>query len=578
MKLLRILCNKSLVSPAVLTATLAIATGAIAASPNAASESPTEAGETIEQIDQYLKENSPAENTLEQVTSVSQLRDVQPTDWAFQALQSLVERYGCIEGYPDRTYRGNRAMTRYEFAAGLNKCLDRIQELIAALPQGVTREDLDRLRRLQEEFAAEIASLRGRVDNLEARVTKVEAQQFSTTTKLKGEAVFMVADIVRGQNAFGRNIDSQTIFVDRVRLNFESSFFGEDELKVRLQAGNMSAYSANSTFTPQGDFYIDAGTYGTSNNNSVEIDELSYLFPIGKHTQVLLAANGTGSDGLASTFNIFDGDGATGAISRFGTRNPIYYLADGTGIGIKHEFSDSLAISVDYRASSGSANNPSQKNGLFNGAYGTLAQLTFKPSPNFGIGLTYVNSYNTDLGTGSRVANLRSTLASDISNPLYGNGNSLAGSDLPTSSNSYGAEFSWKLASNFILGGWAGYTKTRTLSTLNGQLNRGSLDIFNGAVTLGFPDLGKKGNLGGIIVGVEPIADASSRLSSDLQRLGVARTGDNNDTSWHIEGFYQIQLTDNIAITPGVIWITAPDHNSNNNDIVIGVIRTTFSF
>ena len=53
---------------------------------------------------------------LGQVTSVSQLSDVKPTDWAFQALQSLVERYGCIAGYPDKTYRGNRAMTRYEFA------------------------------------------------------------------------------------------------------------------------------------------------------------------------------------------------------------------------------------------------------------------------------------------------------------------------------------------------------------------------------------------------------------------------------------------------------------------------------
>lgn len=66
------------------------------------------------------------------VTSISQLSDVQPTDWAFQALQSLVERYGCIAGYPDRTYRGNRAMTRFEFAAGMNACLDRINELIAA--------------------------------------------------------------------------------------------------------------------------------------------------------------------------------------------------------------------------------------------------------------------------------------------------------------------------------------------------------------------------------------------------------------------------------------------------------------
>ena len=61
---------------------------------------------------------------MAQVTSVSQLSDVQPTDWAFQALQSLVERYGCIAGYPDGTYRGNQATTRYEFAAGLNACLD----------------------------------------------------------------------------------------------------------------------------------------------------------------------------------------------------------------------------------------------------------------------------------------------------------------------------------------------------------------------------------------------------------------------------------------------------------------------
>ncbi|MGF1574565.1 MAG: iron uptake porin, partial [Cyanophyceae cyanobacterium] len=89
------------------------------------------------------------------VTAISELSDVQPTDWAFQALQSLVERYGCIAGYPDRTYRGNRAMTRFEFAAGMNACLDRINELIAAgLADKVSREDLATLQRLQEEFAA----------------------------------------------------------------------------------------------------------------------------------------------------------------------------------------------------------------------------------------------------------------------------------------------------------------------------------------------------------------------------------------------------------------------------------------
>ena len=103
--------------------------------------------------------DSNQDNPMSQITSVSQFSDVQPTDWAFQALQSLVERYGCIAGYPNGTYRGNRALTRYEFAAGLNACLDRVNELIAtATADLVTKEDLAVLQRLQEEFSAELAT------------------------------------------------------------------------------------------------------------------------------------------------------------------------------------------------------------------------------------------------------------------------------------------------------------------------------------------------------------------------------------------------------------------------------------
>ncbi|MFN3360049.1 MAG: iron uptake porin, partial [Pseudanabaenaceae cyanobacterium] len=110
-------------------------------------------------------------NNISQVTSVSELSDVQPTDWAFSALQSLVERYGCIEGYPDRTYRGRRALSRYEFAAGLNACLDKINEIISAgLADKVSKDDLATLQRLQEEFAAELAAIKGRVDALEKKV------------------------------------------------------------------------------------------------------------------------------------------------------------------------------------------------------------------------------------------------------------------------------------------------------------------------------------------------------------------------------------------------------------------------
>ena len=64
----------------------------------------------------------------EQVTSISQFSDVKPTDWAYQALSNLVDRYGCVAGYPSGTFKGGQAMTRYEAAALLNACLDRVTE------------------------------------------------------------------------------------------------------------------------------------------------------------------------------------------------------------------------------------------------------------------------------------------------------------------------------------------------------------------------------------------------------------------------------------------------------------------
>ena len=150
------------------------------------------AGEVSEKTTS-VAELSGQSDKISQVTSVSQFSDVQPTDWAFQALQSLVERYGCIAGYPNSTFRGNRALTRFEFAAGLNACLDRMNELIAIATEQVGSGDLETLKRLQEEYGAELATLRGRVDALESRAADLVSNQFSTTTILKGEAIFAVS-------------------------------------------------------------------------------------------------------------------------------------------------------------------------------------------------------------------------------------------------------------------------------------------------------------------------------------------------------------------------------------------------
>jgi hypothetical protein len=134
-------------------------------------------------------------------------------------------------------------MTRYEFAAGLNACLDKVSQFIQGSRNRVMREDLASMQRLQEEFAAELATLRGRVDVLEARASELEANQFSTTTKLNGEVIFGLAGIARGDDAEGREADKATAFGSRVRLNFDTSFSGEDLLRTRLQVLNLGAFS-----------------------------------------------------------------------------------------------------------------------------------------------------------------------------------------------------------------------------------------------------------------------------------------------------------------------------------------------
>ena len=110
-----------------------------------------------------------------------------------------------------------------------------------------------------------------------------------------------------------------------------------------------------------------------------------------------------------------------------------------------------------------------------------------------------------------------------------------------------------------VIGGWGGLSKVTTLSTLSGEIDRGTQSVWNWAVSLSFPDLGKEGNLGGIVVGAEPWVTSSS----------INSLGEDENMSLHLEAFYLYRLSDNLAITPGIIWITAPDNSDRENDLAI---------
>jgi hypothetical protein len=92
-----------------------------------------------------------------QVTTIDELADVSPTDYYYQPLRSLLEDYGCVEGFPDQTMRANRPVTRMELASNLNRCLDSIRFLVASPPRSDT---LDTISKILDEFEAEIESMK----------------------------------------------------------------------------------------------------------------------------------------------------------------------------------------------------------------------------------------------------------------------------------------------------------------------------------------------------------------------------------------------------------------------------------
>ncbi|MBD2302609.1 iron uptake porin [Nostoc sp. FACHB-87] len=575
-----LLWKSLVVSPAVLGATLLVSATAIAA-PNASTEvSTTEQpvavevaqpeilaqaaptnndSKVLDQVNRYSNEGK-TNNSLSQVTSVSQFSDVQPTDWAFQALQSLVERYGCIAGYPNGTYRGNRALTRYEFAAGLNACLDRVNELIAtATADLVTKQDLATLQRLQEEFSAELATLRGRVDALEARTAELEANQFSTTTKLVGEAIFAVSDVFGGNSGERNN----TVFQDRVRLGLQTSFTGRDVLTTRLTASNATPFTLQNNAGTDINSAEPLQTYnvGGTGGNSIVVDRLTYEAPVGP-VQVYLAAAGGKHSHYAAVNNpyFFDKtDGGNGALSTFSSENPIYRIGGGAGIAFNIPFGQGgsiikpSSITVGYLASE--ADSPTSGEGLFNGNYAALGQLNFGIGDRLAVAATYVHSYN---GAGSSLFDNgeQNNIATGVVGTSFAN-------NLPnaSSSNSYGLSAAFRPSDKLSISGFISYSDV----TGFGAGDDREVWSYGGGIAL--PDFGKKGNVLGIFGGVQPYS---------IGRFSVSQG--NNDLPFQVEGFYKYRVSDNISITPGVIWLSSPGQNDNNDDAFIGTLRTTFTF
>jgi hypothetical protein len=395
----------------------------------------------------------------------------------------------------------------------------------------VTREEVEALRRSNQELRERIDKIDGTTTETTKKVEQLDKQQFSINTKLSGQVIFSLTGTVDGD--YSRN----TALGQRTRLDLKTEI-GGGTLTTRLQSIGLGSPNRNPTAGTPAVSTLDGRNAATdpdgTTTSGLAMDAIKYEFALSPQTQAVVSVNVGVADDFADTINpFFDiGDGGGGAITSFASRPSIYYGLEGVGGGIRHKLSDSMELSLGYLTRDG--NNPAVGSGLFGGNYGALAQLTFKPSEGSKIGLTYTRTRNSDLTTGSTNAN--------------------QGGD----SNNFGVQGSFRLNPQFALGGWAGYTQN--------QLAGVDRQIWNWAVTAAAPNFGGEGNIAGLLVGQSPRVTSASDGNADT-KAGL-----------HLEGFYQVKLSDNFSITPGIIYLTAPNNDVNSQPAVIGALRTTFLF
>lgn len=487
---------------------------------------------------------------MSQLNSVTALSDVQPTDWAFSALQSLIERYGCLVGYPDGTFRGDRTLTRFEFAAALNACLDAILRESGGI---LTADDLATLEQLQTNFQTELETLRVRVDTLTARTFELEANQFSTTTTLSGVAILGVQGRNDNRNQGGTNSE----------INTAANYFFQASLSTQLSPRDLlltGLWASNSLFKNSQDGVLG---YELPLGNTLQVSDLSYRRLMSDNLAVIVGPIGV------DMVRVFRGpnrveSAATGSLSVFGQRNPILNIGfGGGGIGFDWKIADFVSLQAVY--STPDLTRQGERGGLTNGNTTTGVQLLLTPAETVDVSLYYVNNYSPD-GFLSFFAGDGQLTVFDI----------VAGDAKPLQTHAVGATLNWQISPRLSLGLWGGYTNSRIPGA------SGTVETTNYLAYLNFPDLFREGNLGGVYIGQPPkIISSDLPLGSnipDFQETGLGRAGGRSDTTIHLEAFYRARLSNNVSITPGIIHIINPTHSADNDSITVGVLRTTFLF
>ncbi|WP_414622145.1 iron uptake porin [Calothrix sp. CCY 0018] len=461
---------------------------------------------------------------LSQSTSVDELSDVKPTDWAYQALKSLIEKYDLKLGLPDGTFRGNRAVTRYEFAALLAATLDKVEDAIAgSVGNANILQDRITLQRLQKEYSQALQDLRTRVNDIESRSSELQANQFSTTTKLKGQQIVGLTD--------GRNANFTV--VSRTRLTFETSFSQKDLLITQLESGNNGgdavglAQKEDANLLGSDGIFANAGGLDfTDVEDDVKLRRLHYTLRPSSDFAVTVGAKMSPRDFIDG--NRYANNEATDFSSGIFLNNPLIVQNridrnGGAGAAVVWKPKNSkLAFRSLYIA--GDADSNLDDKGFFGDPHQASAELEYTFSDKLTLKLQYTNAEIDD-----------------------------------TDINAYGVNAEYALNRNTGIFGRLGIGDYQGFNTAVNQ----NLDLKPVSWTLGvgLRNIGIPGTIAGVAIGQPFVTD-----------------GVGNATQTNFETFYNLRLSDNLSFTPVISLVINPDNDSDRGTIWQTTLRSTFSF
>ena len=483
----------------------------------------------------------------EQMANVSQFTavqfsDVLPTDWAYQALTNLVEQHGCVAGYPDGRFQGQQAISRFEAAALLHACLDRITTVT------------DELKALIHAFRSELAIIQGRVDGLEARLGELEATQFSTTTKLSGLATMVV-----GANAFQGSADKvvtenqqffgATTFNLDLQLILETSFTGKDQLTTTLRAGNFGGdTNVFGGAGPSSLATLGNASQGDGGPNHLFIDKLFYSFPIGDSITVTVGPNVGQDDMLPFWPSFYDSPPLLDALTLNGAL-AAYNKNQGPGVGLTWAPENGFRFTANYVAANGALSDSSSGGLATDHAGGTgTVQLGWEAD-------------------GWAIAGIYSKIQNGNDLIAYATPFTQAQLGQAGDTHAFGLSGAWQPAD----AGWipsisVGWGINNSDSQHKGQVSTSQ----SWSVGLTWDDVFAEGNSAGMAVGQPVFATA----------LQGGETPDDGNYLW--EWWYAFQISDAISVTPALIYFSRPlgQHTPSGQSFsqLGGLVMTTFSF